>query len=123
MAAKKPLNYKALITQSPGEIEQNLLDLKVEQAQNYFDQGLLSIKQKKISAEAEMKQASNEVSKAESAIETAKRSEPDQLVQKLVDAIQNMKQAEANLEVKRELYNEYEALYTRMIDIKKELFG
>lgn len=70
-----------------------------------------------------MRQASNEVSKAESAIEIAKRSEPDQLVQKLVDAIQNMKQAEANLEVKRELYNEYEALYTRMIDIKKELFG
>lgn len=120
---KAVANYKALISKTDSEIASEQLELRVEQADLNFQQGLLSLKSKMISAEGDVKQAESVVKTREKSLESAKASQPENLVQNIVDAKIALKQAELDLVVVKESYADLKTLYDYLEGLKKELFS
>jgi len=122
MATKKTIKNKALISKTEVEIQAEQLDLKVEQAELNFSQGILSLKSKMIYAEGDVKKHQANVKTAETHLENSKSSNPEKLVQNLVDAKVAVKQAQLNLQSSQESYNELKEIYDFLEKTKEELF-
>ena len=122
MAKIDSKKYRALITQTAETVEAETLDLRVEQAENSFDQGLLSIKSKMITAEQNVKKQSSEVKNAETALLQSKRALPDNLVQGIINAKQALEQAKLNKIAAESAHKELQDMYNYLIEVKGELF-
>lgn len=121
--AKKATGYKALISKTSEEVAVEQLDLTVEQASLNFAQGLLSLKGKLLTAEGEVKKAEASVKTATQNLEKAKASNPETLVQAIVNAKTAVKQSEVNLGSAQEAYNELKEMYDYLETTKTELFN
>lgn len=125
MATKKTnvsSSYKALLSKTDSEIQAENLDFTVELAENEFESGLLSLKKKLIGSQEEVKKQEVAVKTANKALESAKSSNPESLVQNLVNAKTAVKQAELNLETAGQAYAELKEMYSFLEEVKAELF-
>lgn len=121
--AATSVNYRALISQSDAEIATEQLDSTVEQADISFKQGLLSIESKLISAKSDVSLKQGALKKAESALTTAKRSAPCNLVQSIIDSKVAVEQAEENLRASKKAQEKLQVMYDYLVVTQKELFS
>lgn len=115
-------NYRARITKSQDAVAVEQVDLTIDKAENFFQQGLLSLKSKMIDKQSELKTAEIAVKEAYRAIELAKSAKPEQLVQALINAKTAELQASINLEAAQEAFNDLQAMYNFIEETGKELF-
>jgi len=124
MATKKQTaqTYRELITKSDSQIQIEQIDLAVEQTALNFDQGLLALKGKMITADSEVKQAQGNLNKAVANLQKAKGTQSGNIVQELINARTNVLQAEANLTAKQEEAQVITDMFNFISDLKAELF-
>lgn len=124
MATKKQTaqTYRELITKSDSQVQSEQIDLTVEQAALNFDQGLLALKGKMITADSEVKQAQGYLNKAVADLQKAKGTQSGNIVQELINARTNVLQAEANLTAKQEEAQIITDMFTFISNLKSELF-
>lgn len=124
MATKKQTaqTYRELITKSDSQVQSEQIDLTVEQTALNFDQGLLALKGKMITADSEVKQAQGNLNKAVADLQKAKGTQSGNIVQELINARTNVLQAEANLTAKQEEAQTITDMFTFISNLKSELF-
>lgn len=115
-------NYKTRITKSSDEIASEQVELTVQKAENFFQQGLLSLKSKMIDKQGELKSAEIALNDAKRAIERAKSARPEYIVQSLINAKSEELQAEINAKAAQAAYDELQAMYSFIEETGKELF-
>lgn len=120
--AKVDNSYRAIITKTQIEIEAEQLDLRIEQAELNFQQGLLSLKGQLLVSEGEVKKAESTLKLKNLELEEAKRSEPQHLVQNIVNAKAAVNQSLVDLEVVKEDYKQLQEMYSYLETTKKQLF-
>lgn len=112
-AAAKSAKYRDLLTRTKEEVQQELLDITVEQAENDLAQGILSIKGQALKAEAEYKKSLSDVASAQRRLDEAKSSNPFS-VQAILDARGNVESYQLSSE-------SLKAEYERLLDAQKYL--
>lgn len=117
------LTYREELSQTESQVAVELLDDKIASAQNEFDMGMLSVKSKILAAQSELKKSQALVSSAELALKKANRSEPKDLVQNLINAFQNVKQAEIDVTVSESKVKDLQEIYNFLEERKQVLFG
>ena len=115
-------SYKSLISKTSADLASEQLDLNVEVAKNKFEQGILSVKGQLITKQSKVKEKESIVKDKERSLEKAKSSDPDSLVQNIINAVTSAKQAKLDLETVKEEYNDLKELYDYLEITKKELF-
>ena len=123
MKKSESLTYREELSQTESQVAVELLDDKIASAQNEFDMGMLSVKSKILAAQSELKKSQALVSSAELALKKANRSEPKDLVQNLINAFQNVKQAEIDVAVSESKVKDLQEIYDFLEERKKVLFA
>lgn len=116
------LTYREELSQTESQVAVELLDDKIASAQNEFDMGMLSVKSKILAAQSELKKSQALVSSAELALKKANRSEPKDLVQNLINAFQNVKQAEIDVAISDSKVKDLQEIYDFLEKRKSVLF-
>jgi len=117
------LTYKEELTQTSQAIEAEELENKVETAKNEFEMGMLAVKGKILIAQSDLKKEQSKITSAEVELKKAKRSEPNELTQNLIDAFQKRKQAVLDVETKAVVVTEIQEIYDFLEETKKVLFA
>ncbi len=117
------LTYKEELTQTSQAIEAEELENKVETAKNEFEMGMLAVKGKILIAQSDLKKEQSKITSAEVELKKAKRSEPNELTQNLIDAFQKRKQAVLDVESKTVVVNDLQEIYDFLEETKKVLFA
>jgi galactokinase len=115
-------NYRARITKSSDAVAAEQVDLTIDKAENFFQQGLLSLKSQMIDKQGDLKSAEIAVKEAHRAIENAKSAKPENLVQALINAKTAELQANINMAAAQEAYDQLQAMYSFIEETGKELF-
>ena len=123
MAAKKVVStkYIDLISKSSQDVEKELLELSVEQAQNTLEQGSLSVKSQLLSEQGNVKSAQIEVSRQERNLATAKQSNPFN-VQAVINARHEVLRAEQEVVKAQQSLKQVQETYDFLVALKEELF-
>ena len=117
------LTYKEELTQTLQAIEAEELENKVETAKNEFEMGMLAVKGKILIAQSDLKKEQNKIASAEVELRKARRSEPNELTQNLINAFQKKRQAILDVESKAAVVNEIQEIYDFLEETKKVLFA
>ena len=120
--ANKTCSYKELISKSETEVQAELIDLAVDQAQNSMQQGILSVRSQMLSSEADFKRAQNKVADAERELTAAKRANPLN-VQDILDTRTLVLNAKDFVKTKEETFNTLKEAHDFLVATEKELFG
>ena len=120
--ANKTCSYKELISKSETEVQAELIDLAVDQAQNSMQQGILSVRSQMLSAEADFKRAKNKVADAERELTNAKRANPLN-VQDILDARTLVLNAQEFVKSKEDAFTALKDAHDFLAQTEKELFG
>lgn len=115
-------DYRSRITKTTSELEAEQVDLRIEEADLNFQQGILSIKGQMLTAEGDIKKKQSLVNNALQNLENAKAARPESLVQSLVDAKTNLKQAQIDLEAAQTAFDDVKDIYDFLVETKAELF-
>lgn len=117
------LTYKEELTQTLQAIEAEELENKVETAKNEFEMGMLAVKGKILIAQSDLKKEQNKIASAEVELRKARRSEPNELTQNLINAFQKKRQAVLDVETKAVVVTEIQEIYDFLEETKKVLFA
>ena len=123
MAAKKVVStkYIDLISKSSQDVEKELLELSVEQAQNTLEQGSLNVKSQLLAEQGKVKTAEITVANEERSLSNAKQSQPFD-VQRILDARHKVLVAKQSVETAKSSLQQVQASYDFLVALKEELF-
>jgi len=123
MATKKATTskYLDLISKTSKDVEQELIDLSVEQAQNTLEQGTLSVKSELLKEQGLVKQAEINVGNAERDLNAAKASQPFN-VQAILNARVQVLKAKQTVETATSSLKQVQDAYDYLVSLKTELF-
>lgn len=123
MATKKATTskYLDLISKTSKDVEQELIDLSVEQAQNTLEQGTLSVKSELLKEQGLVKQAEINVGNAERDLNAAKASQPFN-VQAILNARVQVLKAKQTVETATSSLKQVQDAYDYLVGLKTELF-
>jgi len=123
MATKKATTskYLDLISKTSKDVEQELIDLSVEQAQNTLEQGTLSVKSELLKEQGLVKQAEINVGIAERDLNAAKASQPFN-VQAILNARVQVLKAKQTVETATSSLKQVQDAYDYLVSLKTELF-
>lgn len=123
MATKKATTskYLDLISKTYKDVEQELIDLSVEQAQNTLEQGTLSVKSELLKEQGLVKQAEINVGNAERDLNAAKASQPFN-VQAILNARVQVLKAKQTVETATSSLKQVQDAYDYLVSLKTELF-
>jgi len=117
----KTQTYKQLLTRTDAEIETDQLELSIEIAKNTLSMGKSSVHGQMLTADSEVKKAQAKVAEAQRNLLTAKGANPFS-VQGILNARTALKQAELEVETKKENYNELKEAFDYLETLAVELF-
>ncbi len=115
-------DYKSRLLKTPEQAQNEQIDSNVEQASIALKMGLLTMESKISAANGEVLQKQTNVTNAQKQLDEAKGSTSNSLVQNLIDAYQNVKQQEANLEAAQKDLQDLKDLQSFLVETQKELF-
>lgn len=116
------ISYKERLLKTPEQIKTQEIDSAVEQATIAMKMGLLSIESEISKARGKILQKETNVANALKQLEEAKSSPANQLVQKLVDAFQNIKQQSINLKSAEKDLEDLKEIQSFLVKTNQELF-
>lgn len=122
MSKKQVTNYKSRLLKTPEQAQNEQIDSNVEQASIAMKMGLLSMESKISTANGEVLKGETNVTNAQKALDEAKSSRADVLVQTLINAHGNLKQSEANLVAVKQDLADLKALQAFLVETQVELF-
>lgn len=117
----KTTKYVDLISKTSQDVEKEMLELSVEQAQNTLEQGTLSVKSQLLGEQGKVKTAQIAVSNAERELNAAKSKNPFN-VQSLLDARKRMLLAQQEVAEAEITLEQVQEAYDFLVALKKELF-
>lgn len=123
MATKKvsSTKYVDLISKTSQDVEKEMLELSVEQAQNTLEQGTLSVKSQLLSEQGKVKTAQISVGNAERNLSTTKAAQPFN-VQSVLNARKNLLVAQQEVDLAKAELQQVQEAYDFLVALKEELF-
>lgn len=123
MATKKVVStkYVDLISKTSQDVEKEMLDLNVEQAQNTLDQGSLSVKSQLLAEQGKVKTAQISVGNMERSLSLTKSAQPFN-VQSVLNARKNLLVAQQEVESAKAELQQVQEAYDFLVALKEELF-
>lgn len=116
------LKYRDLITQTDAQVAAEQVSLQVEQAQIKFEQGLLSLQGDLLQAKSKVASCEAAKNNAIVALNNAKKSSPDNLVQSIINRKIAVEQTEEDMRAAQKSLEKIQDIYNYLVDTKKELF-
>lgn len=113
--------YIDLISKTTQDVEKELLQLSVEQAENVLEQGILSVKSQLLSEQGRVKSAEISVTNEERHLSNAKQTQPFD-VQFVLNARHKVLVAKQSVESAKSSLKQVQESFDFLVALKEELF-
>lgn len=113
--------YIDLISKTTQDVEKELLQLSVEQAENVLEQGILSVKSQLLSEQGKVKSAEISVTNEERHLSNAKQTQPFD-VQFVLNARHKVLVAKQSVESAKSSLKQVQESFDFLVALKEELF-